>query len=138
MSTEYTFDGLDEWEKNLAQVIDQQYPEEFKQMVIDIAERTLGRAKELTPVQTGHLRNAWNLGTIEKRGDTYYIEIYNNVEYAEPVEYGHRMKGGGFKKGAHMLEVSLQEMDRMSFLKRSKVQTRPMEWNSLKPGILWI
>ena len=54
-------------EKNLAQVIDQQYPEEFKQMVIDIAERTLGRAKELTPVQTGHLRNAWNLGTIEKR-----------------------------------------------------------------------
>ena len=87
MSTEYTFDGLDEWEKNLAQVIDQQYPEEFKQMVIDIAERTLGRAKELTPVQTGHLRNAWNLGTIEKRGDTYYIEIYNNVEYAEPVEY---------------------------------------------------
>ena len=101
MSTEYTFDGLDEWEKNLAQIIDQQYPEEFKQMVIDIAERTLGRAKELTPVQT-----------IEKRGDTYYIEIYNNVEYAEPVEYGHRMKGGGFKKGAHMLEVSLQEMDR--------------------------
>ena len=34
------------------------------------------------------------------------------MEYAEPVEYGHRMKGGGFKKGAHMLEVSLQEMDR--------------------------
>ena len=112
MSTEYTFDGLDEWEKNLAQIIDRQYPEEFKQMVIDIAEQALGKAKELTPVQTGRLRDAWNLGTIEKRGDTYYIEIYNNVEYAEPVVYGHRMKGGGFKKGAHMLEVSLQEMDR--------------------------
>ena len=77
-----------------------------------IAFELLGKAKELTPVQTGRLRDAWNLGTIEKRGDTYYIEIYNNVEYAEPVEYGHRMKGGGFKKGAHMLEVSLQEMDR--------------------------
>ena len=24
MSTEYTFDGLDEWEKNLAQIIDRQ------------------------------------------------------------------------------------------------------------------
>ena len=43
MSTEYTFDGLDEWEKNLAQIIDRQYPEEFKQMVIDIAEQALGR-----------------------------------------------------------------------------------------------
>ena len=112
MSTEYTFDGLNEWEKNLAQIIDRQYPEEFKQMVIDIAEQALGKAKELTPVQTGRLRDAWNLGAIEKRGDTYYIEVYNNVEYAEPVEYGYRMKGGGFKKGAHMLEVSLQEMDR--------------------------
>ena len=46
MSTEYTFDGLDEWEKNLAQIIDRQYPEEFKQMVIDIAEQALGKAKE--------------------------------------------------------------------------------------------
>ena len=112
MSTEYTFDGWDEWEKNLAQIIDRQYPEEFKQMVIDIAEQALGKAKELTPVQTGRLRDAWNLGTIEKWGDTYYIDIYNSVEYAKPVEYGQRMKGGGFKKGAHMLEVSLQEMDR--------------------------
>ena len=77
MSTEYTFDGLNEWEKNLAQIIDRQYPEEFKQMVIDIAEQALGKAKELTPVQTGRLRDAWNLGAIEKRGDTYYIEVYN-------------------------------------------------------------
>lgn len=37
MSTEYTFDGLDEWEKNLAQVIDQQYPEEFKQRLFYFA-----------------------------------------------------------------------------------------------------
>ena len=80
MSTEYTFDGLDEWEKNLAQIIDRQYPEEFKQMVIDIAEQALGKAKELTPVQTGRLRDAWNLKKKKKRGDTYYIEIYNNLQ----------------------------------------------------------
>ena len=69
MSTEYTFDGLDEWEKNLAQIIDRQYPEEFKQMVIDIAEQALGKAKELTPVQTGRLRDAWNL-ELSKSGET--------------------------------------------------------------------
>ena len=45
MSTEYTFDGLDEWEKNLAQIIDRQYPEEFKQMVIDIAEQGAWKSK---------------------------------------------------------------------------------------------
>ena len=30
------------------------------------------------------------------------------------------------------------EPDTDVFLKKSKVQIRPMEWNSLKPGILWI
>lgn len=112
MSTEYTFDGLDEWEKNLAQIIDQQYPEEFKQMVIDIAERTLGRAKELTPIQTGHLRNAWNLGTIEKRGDTYYIEDLQQCGICGACGVWASHEGRRLQKGAHMLEVSLQEMDR--------------------------
>ena len=112
MSTEYTFNGLDEWEKNLSRVIAKEYPDEFLAMVIDIALQVLGKTKELTPVDTGLLRNGWNIGDIEKRGDTYFIEIYNNVEYAEPVEYGHRTKGGGFKKGAHMLEVSLQELEK--------------------------
>ena len=40
----------------------------------------------------------WELS--KNRGDTYYIEIYNNVEYAEPVEYGHRNEGSAaLKKG---------------------------------------
>lgn len=113
MSTEYTFDGLEEWEKNLAQAIDRQYPEEFERMVLDLAGQLRDRAKSRTPKITGRLQNGWFLGDIQKRGDTYYIEVINNVEYAEPVEYGHRMKGGGFKKGAHMLEISMQEMERI-------------------------
>lgn len=71
------------------------------------------KTKERTPVDTGHLRDNWQIGAIEKRGDEYYIEVYNNVEYAEPVEYGHRLRGGkGFKEGVHMLELSLQEVQR--------------------------
>lgn len=53
----------------------------------------------------------WKVGKIQKRGDEYYIEVYNNVEYAEPVEYGHRTRGGkGFVPGSHMMEVSLAEV----------------------------
>jgi len=112
-STEYEFRGLDEWEKRLAKVIEQQYPEEFRRMVIDIAAQLEGRVKERTPVKTSHLRNNWRVGEIRKRGNEYYIEVYNNVEYAEPVEHGHRKKGGnGFVKGAHMMELSLQEVQR--------------------------
>lgn len=36
---------------------------------------------------------------------------YTNVEYAEPVEYGHRTRGGkGFVKGHHMMAISLEEV----------------------------
>ena len=110
--TEYRFDGLDALEQQLSHMIEEEYPAEFRAMVIQIASELQGKVKEKTPHRTGWLQENWEVGPIVKKGDTYYIEVYNNVEYAEPVEYGHRMKGGGFKKGAHMLEVSLQEMDR--------------------------
>ena len=35
--TEYRMDGLDEWEQELARAIEEQYPEEFKAMVIQVA-----------------------------------------------------------------------------------------------------
>lgn len=35
------------------------------------------------------------------------------MEYVEPVEYGHRTRGGkDFVKGAHMMELSLQEVQK--------------------------
>lgn len=109
--TDYSFDGLDEWEQRLSQAIESQYPAEFREMVLDVAEQLQGKVKEKTPVKTGHLRREWHIGEIEKRGNEYYVEVYNNVEYVEPVEYGHRKRGGkGFVRGAHMMELSLQEV----------------------------
>lgn len=111
--TEYKFDGLDEWEKRLTQAIESQYPAEFREMVIKLAVKLLGKVKDNTPVDTGHLRRSWHVGSIEKRGNEYYIEVYNNVEYVESVEYGHRTRGGkGVAKGAHMMELSLQELQK--------------------------
>lgn len=111
--TEYKFDGLDEWEQRLFEAIENQYPAEFREMVINVANELLGRVKEKTPKDTGHLRKEWHVGEIVHRGNEYYIEVYNNVEYAEPVEYGHRTRGGkGFVKGAHMMELSIQEVQK--------------------------
>lgn len=108
--SEYSFVGLDEWEKKLAKVIERDYPEEFQKMVIGIAAEVEGRTKEKTPVKTGLLQNTWRIGEIVKKGNEYVIEVFNNTEYAENVEYGHRTRGGGFKKGAHMFELSLKEV----------------------------
>lgn len=111
VTTEYRFDGLDRLEKRLTQMIEQEYPAEFRQLVIQIAYELQGRVKEKTPRQTGRLQDSWVVGKIYKRGDEYYIEVYTNVDYAEPVEYGHRKRGGkGFVPGHHMMELSLEEL----------------------------
>ena len=121
--TEYRLDGLDEWETALARAVDEQYPEEFKQMVIQVAMELQGKVKERTPKKTGRLQNAWTVGEIRKIGNDYIIEVYNNVEYAEAVVWGHRQKPGRYVpalgkrlkaetvKGAHMMELSLQELE---------------------------
>lgn len=112
MGTDYSFDDFDALEKKLTQMIEQEYPAEFKKMVIQIAYELQGRVKENTPHVSGILQEGWKVGKIEKRGDEYYIEVFNNVEYAEPVEYGHRTRGGkGFVKGKHMMEISLEEVN---------------------------
>lgn len=111
--TEYRFDGLDELEQKLAQMIERDFPEEFQRMVIQLAYKLQREVKEATPHVTGQLQDSWSVGDIIKQGDTYYIEVYTNVEYAEPVEYGHRTKGGnGFVKGHHMMALSLEEVNK--------------------------
>ena len=120
--TDYSFDGLDRLEQQLSRMIEQEYPAEFREMVIQIAYELQGRVKENTPKKTGRLQDSWKVGKIEKRGSEYYIEVYTNVDYAEPVEYGHRQQVGryvpaigkrlnsGFVPGKHMMELSLQEV----------------------------
>ena len=71
---------------------EEQYPEEFKAMVIQVAMELQGKVKEKTPKKTSWLQNNWKVGEVRKRGDEYVIEVYNNVEYAEAVEWGHRQK----------------------------------------------
>lgn len=109
-STDYSFSGLSEWEQKLSEAVNEAYPEEFCRMVVDVAVQLEGKAKERTPVDTGRLRNQWRVGEIQKRGNEYYIEVSNDMDYAEPVEYGHRTRNGNFKEGAHMMELSLAEV----------------------------
>lgn len=109
--TDYSFEGLDALEQQLAQMIEQKFPQEFEALVIQIAYELQARVKEKTPHKTGRLQDSWKVGKIKKIGDEYYIEVYTNVDYAEPVEYGHRTRGGkGFVKGAHMMEIALADI----------------------------
>ena len=65
-----------------------------------MALRALTKTKKRTPVDTGNLRNSWAIGEIERSGDTLSISLYNPVEYATYVEYGHKRTAWGSKSSA--------------------------------------
>lgn len=46
-----------------------------------------------TPVDTGTLRSAWDIEVDGKKG-----MLFNDIEYAPHIEYGHRVKGGSGNK----------------------------------------
>ncbi len=111
MATEYRFDGLEASEKQLHQLIERTYPNEFKQMVLQIAYELQGLTKENTPVDTSLLRDGWKVGQIKKRGSAYYVEISNNIEYVQFVEEGHRTRGSSTVAGVKMFEISLAQVN---------------------------
>ncbi len=109
--TDYSFEGLDKLEQQLSRMIEQEYPVEFEKMVLQVAYELQGKVKEKTPKKTGRLQDSWKVGKIQRFGGEYYIEVCTNVDYAEPVEYGHRTRGGrGFVPGKHMMQLSLEEV----------------------------
>ena len=68
----------------------------------------LRNTKMKTPVDTGQLRRSWEL----EKGDLY-VKLYNNVEYAQFVEFGHRTRGGkSYVEGVYMLKTSFEKTEK--------------------------
>lgn len=121
--TAYEFDGLEEVEQRLARVISTEWPDAFAAMVVDVAVQLQGRVKARTPRRTSRLADGWRVGNLVRKGADWYIEVYNNVEYAECVEEGHRQQPGRYVPaigkrlkarhvpGVHMMRISLAEVE---------------------------
>lgn len=87
----------------------------FESAAKDTAARFLVVVKRATPKDTGTLRRGWTAGKdldtynetlayansllVKRYGRSYRITVENNVEYAEPVELGHRIMRNGRQVG---------------------------------------
>lgn len=61
----------------------------IRKFLLEMGMRTLAQTKALTPVDTGNLRNHWELSQVMRRGDELWIVIFNSALYASHVEDGH-------------------------------------------------
>ena len=62
-------------------------PQKVEMTLKQVAEQAIKEVKEETPADTGQLRMGWH----RENGDGLKQIIYNNVEYVNHVEYGHRV-----------------------------------------------
>lgn len=84
------------------------FDSEAQTALVRLGNKLLGKVKLKTPVDTGVLRNSWRI----KEGDKL-VSVFNNVEYAQYVEYGHRVgKSSKVIDGRYMLTKSVDEIAR--------------------------
>lgn len=92
------FDGIDELARELQRLNSVRFEGICKKQLKEM----LGRARNGgTPVDTGELRKS-------SRSDGKN-EMGYSVGYAPHVEYGHRLRGGGWVNGQHYLKNNVDE-----------------------------
>jgi hypothetical protein len=111
----FDFSEFERLAKTFKKALDERVIERFIQdFLLEMAYRAERKIKKRTPVDTGELRRNWQVGRVERRGDAYQVEIYNNTHYAQFVEYGHRTGKDLTKwvEGRFMMTISMQEIER--------------------------
>lgn len=61
----------------------------IKKFLTEMGMRAIAQTKKLTPVDTGELRNKWELSEVYRKGDSLYVVLFNPQIYASFVEDGH-------------------------------------------------
>lgn len=72
------------------------------------------KMKSTSSRKGGNLRNAWKISKIVKNGDNFEVTVYNNTEYADYVEFGHRTRNHkNWVPGKFMMTISEREIDKV-------------------------
>lgn len=91
------FRELEKFAKRMQQAQEENvFDQFFRDFLLEMARRAYNKMYKRTPVDTGQLRDNWQIGDVRKEGDTYIIEIFNETPYASFVEYGHRQNVGQY------------------------------------------
>lgn len=100
--------GFDEFQKRLIDLAEKEAPKAIDDEVARLAMMALADVKLLTPVQSGTLKRSWTTSKVENGKG----EVGTNIEYAPHVEKGHKDRAGNKKQGKHMLEQTVEQIER--------------------------
>ena len=113
--------GFKEFDKILIE-IKEKAPQATEKFLMLQAEDLKKDAKELTPVDTGTLKNSWQRENGKRlTGNTFSQIVFSMTSYAHHVEYGHRVGKNKtkFVRGRFMLRTAVA-MRQIKFYKDLK------------------
>ncbi|MGG3278866.1 HK97 gp10 family phage protein [Paenibacillus solani] len=110
----FDFAEMDKMAKAFKKALDERVIERFiHEFLLEMAYRGEGKIKKRTPVDSGELRRNWRVGSIERQGDSFVVEIFNNTEYASYVENGHRNREKtDWVEGRFMMAISMKQLEK--------------------------
>lgn len=108
MSKNFDFSQFEKYVRNIPQQLEIQ--NFLYQFIGQIGLRIIAKARERTPVITGNLKGAWDIGEVVVNGNELSVEILNGMEYASYVEYGAPNRNGTWREGRFMLTISVDEV----------------------------
>lgn len=113
MSVTFDVSELEAFKNNL-QGLQDQTDSIIIEALEEIVAREIRMVKKGTPVDTGTLRNAWRITDIRKAGNSFEVSVYNNMDYADYVEFGHRTRDHkNWVPGKFMLTVSERQIEKV-------------------------
>lgn len=109
----FKIEGLDDFENALLDIVNIKLPSELERFLLEMAYRVERKTKKKTPLDTGTLRRSWKVSKVKRKGKQLFIEVYNNVEYAPSIEYGHMTRNNSkFIPGRKMLTLSVKAVEK--------------------------
>lgn len=113
MSVTFDVSELEAFKNNL-----QGFQDQIDSIIIEALEEIVARemrmVKKGTPVDTGTLRKVWRITDIKKAGSSFEVSVYNNMDYADYVEFGHRTRDHkNWVPGKFMLTVSERQIEKV-------------------------
>ena len=109
---------LKAFERKLAKLANADFDKFCEAAAKELAARMLGKVIRRTPVAKvngGTLRRGWTIGQVKKSGATYEVEVINNVDYAQYVEFGHRTRNHqGWVNGRFMMTISADQVEQQA------------------------
>lgn len=100
---EVKLDDIQSLNDRLAQLAKGEFERLLDELAREIAKTFLSIVTDRTPVDTGTLREHWDI----KRTPDGYL-VYNPIVYGIYVNYGHRTRDGGWIEGQFFVEKSVK------------------------------